>query len=206
MFAKKDTYPTLRHMEFFQEANMYIPTRTVYFGGDSYHEDVVNSCTVSKAIKNLHMLEHSDPGETISIILNSCGGSWDDGIALYDVIKSLQSPVVIIGMGKVYSMGSIILQAGDIRVLTNHTTMLIHDGTEGYIGSPKSFEAWGERSKITREQSYNIYYNQMVKKDEKITIKKIEALCSHDTILTAEEAIKIGLADEMLQNITKELA
>lgn len=205
MFSKKqDETPWLRYMEFFQEANLYLPTRTVYFGGDTYHEDEVNSCTIGETIKNLQMLEHLSPGYRITLLLNSCGGSWDDGIALHDVIKALKSPVTVIGLGKVYSMGSIILQAGDTRVLTKHTTVLIHDGSEGFYGSPKSFEAWGERSKLTREQSYKIYFDQMVKVNPDITLEDIEQMCSHDTILTAEQAVELGLADEIMENVTKE--
>lgn len=205
MFGKKDIEPTMRHMELFHEENLYLPTRTIYFGGNYYNEDEVDSVSVAQVIKNLHILEHQNPGEPIKLELNSCGGSWADGIALYDVIKSLQSPIIIVGLGKLWSMGSVILQAGDYRVLTKHSTVLIHDGSESYGGDPKSFEAWGEQSKVTRKQSYEIYYEQMVKKNPKITIKQIEQMCSHDTILSAEEAVNAGLADEIMENIQKNI-
>jgi len=204
IFEKKtNPDPAMGNIYSLHDINLYLPTRTIYFGGDTINEDEVNATTIAQTIKNLMVLEHQNPGEPIKLILNSCGGSWFDGIALYDMIKSLASPLIIIAMGKVFSMGSIILQAGDVRVVTKHTTMMIHDGSDGYGGSPKSFEAWGKNSKAVREQSYNIYYNQMVNKNPKITLKKIEQMCSHDTILNAEQCVEMGLADQQMEEVEK---
>lgn len=204
MFDKKPhTKPTIRQMELFHEANLYIPTRTVYFGGDIFNEDEVTSMSVAQVIKNLQILEYQNPGEKITLVLNSCGGSWYAGIALYDVIKALKSPVIIIGVGQIFSMASIILQAGYKRVLTKYTTLMIHDGCDGYIGDPKAFEAWAKQSKITRKQSYEIYKERMIKKNQKITLKQIEKMCSFDYIMGAEEAVNVGLADTIMDYVTK---
>jgi len=205
MLGKKDKpQPTIRQMELFHDTNLYIPTRTVYFGGGVINEDIVDSVTIAQVIKNLQILEHRDQGESITLVLNSCGGSWEDGIALYDMIRALKSPVNILAMGKVYSMGSVILQAGDKRIMTKHTAMMIHDGLEGVEAPPKAFEAWGEWSKVTRKQMYEIYYEQMVKKSPDITLGEIESMCSHDTILSAKNAVDVGLADIIMEDVIKE--
>ena len=195
---------SLNELVEFHEHNLFLPTRTIYFGGKDWNEesDLVTSKTVSEVIKNLHILEYRETAP-ISIILNTVGGSWEDGIAVYDMIKSLKSPVTIIGMGKVYSMGSVILQAGKQRVMTYNTCMLIHDGFEGFVGDSKSFERWAEFSKSTREIMYKIYYERMKVKNKRITLKQIEELCSHDTIYTANDAIRIGLADNIIEGISK---
>lgn len=195
--------PSIVQMELYHETNVYLPTRTVYFAGSICVEDEVNSVSVAQTIKNLQILEHQDQGKPITLILNSCGGSWEDGIGLYDIIKALKSPVTIIAIGKVYSMGSIILQAGVKRIMTKHTAIMIHDGTEGVFANAKAFESWGDWSKVTRKQMYNIYYSQMKKKNPKITIKKIEDMCGHDAIFTAQEAVDIGLADELMEEVKK---
>lgn len=184
----------------YHEHNLYVPTRTIYFGGEMLLEcsDEVNSTTVSSLIKNLHILETKEIAP-ITLILNTIGGSWEDGIAVYDMIRTLKSEVTIIGFGKLYSMGSIIFQAGIKRILLPHTAMLIHDGSDGFVGNAKDYEKWGEHSKLVREQMYKIYYEQMKKKKSRITLTKIEEMCSHDTILTAEEAVNLGLADEIIQ-------
>lgn len=188
----------------FHNFNVYFPTRTIYFGGNTHEkdDDVVTSSTVSEVIKNLHILE-CEKIAPISIILNTVGGSWDDGIAVYDLIKSLKSPVIIIGMGKVYSMGTVILQAGYKRILTKNTSLLCHDGSDGYRGETKNFENWAEHSKKIRMIMYNIYYERMKEKNNKIKLNQIEDMCNHDFIINAEEAIELGLADEIMENIKK---
>jgi len=183
----------------FHEHNLFLPTRTIYFGGKNNEEDsdVVTSYTVAELIRNLHILEQREIAP-ISILLNTCGGSWEDGIGVYDIIKSLHSPVTIIGIGKVYSMGSIIIQAGERRVLTKNTFMLIHDGSEGYYGHSKDFETWAKFSEKTRKIMYKIYYQRMKKTRKNITLKEIEELCSHDTIYSSEQAVIMGLADDII--------
>jgi len=195
---------SLTEYDEFHEHNLFLPTRTIYFGGKELQEedDVVTSKTVAELIKNLHILEHREIAP-ISILLNTPGGSWEDGIAVYDLIKSLKSSVTIIGMGKVYSMGSIIIQSADYRILTKNTYMMIHDGYEGYIGDAKSFEKWANWSKLIRQQMYKIYHEKVKIKNPKITLKKIEELCSHDTIYSAQEAINMGLADEIIPGISE---
>ena len=138
---------SLNEFSEFHEHNLFLPTRTIYFGGKDFNEDddTVNSKTVAEVIKNLHILEHREIAP-ISILLNTCGGSWEDGMGIYDVIKSLKSKVSIIGIGKIYSMGSIILQAGYERVLTKNTYMLIHNGSDGFYGDAKNFERWAKIS------------------------------------------------------------
>ncbi len=195
---------SLNDYDEFHEHNLFLPTRTIYFGGKDFNEedDVVTSKTVSELIKNLHILEHREVAP-ISIILSTVGGEWEDGMAVYDLIRSLKSPVTILGMGKVYSMGSIILQAADKRLLTENTFVLIHDGYEGYSGDSKSFERWAEWAKLIRHQMYKIYYDRMKLKKKRITLKEIEELCSHDTIYTSQEAVKVGLADEVIYKVEK---
>jgi ATP-dependent Clp protease protease subunit len=187
----------------FHEAGLYFPSRTVYFGGTSpWEDDVVTSNNVSAVIKNLHILECHKIAP-IQLLLNTVGGSWDDGIIIYDVIRAMKSPVIIIGMGKVYSMGSIIMQAGDKRVLTENTHFMIHDGSDGYQGHAKNFEKWAEYSKTVRKKMYEIYYERMKETNKKITLAEIEKMCAFDSIFTADEAITLGLADEKVEKVTK---
>jgi len=197
----KEKKLTLNDYELFHDKNLYVPSRTIYFGGQ--HEDdgdVVNDRTVAQLIKNLHILEHGEIAP-ISILLNTVGGSWEDGIAVYDVIKSLKSSVNIIGIGKVYSMGSVIMQAGDFRLLTENTYMMIHDGSEGYEGDPKMIERWMEVSKAVRMKMYDIFWQRMKQKRKKLRLRDIEQMCAIDTLYNAEEAVKYGLADKIIKGI-----
>lgn len=202
---KKDTKKMLISLsdsiEKFHADNIYVPSRTVYFGASTAgleDTDDVNAYTVAQAIKNLHILD-SLAHDEITLLLNTPGGTWDDGMAMYDVINKLKSDVIILGIGKIYSMGSIIMQAGRERYLMENASMMIHDGSDGYCGNSKSFEAWAEYSKKIRYTMYHIYYEKMKKCNSKITIKEIEEMCSHDRIFGAKEAVEIGLADEIIR-------
>jgi len=188
-------------IEKFHADNLYIPTRTIYFGKNDIYEDnpanEINYATAGQLIKNLHILDGINQ-ENITLLLNTPGGNWEDGMAIYDIIKKIKSKVIIIGMGKIYSMGSVVLQAGYKRWLMPNTYVMIHDGYDGFIGDTKSYEAWAKIAKDIRNTMYKIYYRGMKKKNFKITIKDIENMCSHDKIFTASEAVEIGLADKVL--------
>lgn len=198
--AKRISDLFLANVEKFHSDNIYIPTRTIYFGGTNVLDeepDEITCKTAGQLIKNLHILEAKEIAP-ISILLNTPGGSWEDGIAIYDLIKKLKSKITIIGLGKLYSMGSIIFQAAYKRILMPNATIMIHDGSDGYIGDAKSYESWAEFSKHVRKTMYQIYYNNMKKKRKKITLKDIEDLCSHDTWFTAKDAVRMGLADKVM--------
>jgi ATP-dependent protease ClpP protease subunit len=190
-----------KQIEQFHDVNLFIPTRTIYFGGNegSITSDIndVDSNSIQQTIKNLLILESLNHEEII-LLLSTDGGSWELGVGCYDLIKTLKSPIKIISLGKCYSMGTVILQAGTTRLITQNTTLLIHDGSFSTSGECKSAEAWAEASKDFRKIMYNIYYSQMVKKNPKLTLKDIENLCVHDTILNSKQTIELGLADGIL--------
>ena len=71
----------------------------------------------------------------------------------------------------------------------------------GERGTTKDFKSWADESKKVRKEMYEIFYQQMKKKDKKITLKKIEDICSHDTIINAKKAVEIGLADEVIKGV-----
>lgn len=191
---------SISQIERFHLDNLYIPTRVIYFAGTekfTEQSDEVSVVSVAQLIKNIHILDsiNSDP---ITLLLNTCGGEWESGIAVYDLIKTIKSKVYIIGLGKLYSMGSVIFQAGYKRYVYSHTQFLLHDGSEAFAGNSKSFERWAENSKKTREIMYQIYLEKMKKKDSKITVEKIEKICAFDSIFNAQEAVDMGLADKII--------
>jgi ATP-dependent Clp protease, protease subunit len=187
----------------FHSDNLFIPKRIVYFGSNDTNSndntDEVNPYNVGQLIKNLLILDNQNH-QSITLMLNTCGGSWEDGMSLYDVIRSLKSKVNIIGLGKIYSMGSIIIQAGNKRLLTQNSLFLIHDGTEGFSGDSKSYEAWAKISKENRITMYKIFYDRIKSTGKKISLQEIEEMCGHDTILSAKEAVKLGFADSIVEN------
>ncbi|KKN47016.1 hypothetical protein LCGC14_0667080 [marine sediment metagenome] len=184
----------------FHDYGVLIPNRSIYFGseGDTEgEENGVDYASIKKLIKNLLFLDQINH-KTITLYWNSPGGDWFRGIAVYDIIKKMKSPVKFIGLGMVRSMGTIISQACKHRYLTSNCDYMIHDGSEANAGIPKTFEAWGKYSEYTRKKMYDIYYVKMKKKNSRITKKQIEEWCGHDYIITSKEAVKLGLADKVI--------
>jgi ATP-dependent Clp protease protease subunit len=85
--------------------------RLVFIGGE------IDSSASERAVKALLWLE-SEGDDPIHVYLNSEGGDWYEGFAIYDAIRGCKSAVTITATGYCMSMASIILQAGDERLLT----------------------------------------------------------------------------------------
>lgn len=174
---------------------VYAPRRLIYIGdGDGN----VDANMHELATKSLTFLDSwgTDP---ITIYLNTLGGDWYHGMGMYDLIQSLKSHVTIIVLGHACSMGSLILQAADLRVMGQHSVMMIHDGAEFLDSDCKSVEAWAKKSATTRIEMYKVYLDRIRATRSRFTMKQVEALCQHDRIFTPAEAISYGLADGVLE-------
>ncbi len=154
----------------------------------------------SNFIKGLTFLSRlsEDP---ITIQMNNLGGDWLHGMAIYDAIRACKCHITIIAYGYCCSMGSVIFQAGDHRIITPDCVMMIHDGSSAFSGPLKSFENWAEYCKMSRKRMYEIYLARIKAKKPKSkwTLEKVEQLCAHDKIYSAEQAVSMGLADCCLE-------
>jgi len=150
-----------------------------------------------KAITHLNCVSN----QPIIIHMNNLGGDWYHGMSIYDAIRASTAHVYGICWGYAMSMGSIIIQACDTRITAPHCTFMIHDGYDSLSGSCKTIEAWAKHVAKLREKMYKIYLSRMKSAKPRITLKRIEELCSHDTLFNAEEAVKYGLADWVLENL-----
>ena len=90
----------------------------------------VGHTSVARALDELGIWARRDPGQPIKLIFNSPGGSVLDGLALYDYLRELQAggtEITTVGMGMAASMGGVLLQAGQRRILSRNAYMLIHE-------------------------------------------------------------------------------
>lgn len=92
----------------------------------------INSDTASKLIQKLMYLDQNDL-EEITLYINSPGGEVISGLAVYDYIKIMKSPVRTVTIGDAASMGAIIFLAGEKREMLPHTRILIHDPSYGHL-------------------------------------------------------------------------
>ena len=124
----------------FMDNHIYLPTRTIYMGSMSSSDDEGESDTdyhmAETVVKALHILDNQDAvsmkGEKpINVIMNNIGGEVYHGMAIYDAISNCKNHVTIRVYGHAMSMGSIILQAADQRIMTRHSRIMIHYGNFG---------------------------------------------------------------------------
>jgi len=185
----------------FHDYGCLLPRRMIYFGSEFYEgeygESGVDFASSSKVIKNLLYLDHKKKAQII-LHYSSPGGDWDRGIAVHDCIRGLRSKVTMVGYGCVRSMGTLIMQACDERFLTPNCRFMIHDGYWYFGGTTEDGRRNAKESEWISKRMHEIYYSRMVKNDLSITLSKIAKLCEHDTFMSGDEAVKLGLVDKVL--------
>jgi ATP-dependent Clp protease protease subunit len=186
----------------FLEHGLWIEGRTIYLGANGYHAvsgleeygaDEISPFTAEQVIKALAILDSQNQDRPIQIILNSPGGDIYQGFAIYDALKRCESEVIITATGQCQSAASIILQAGDQRLLTPHCVVMVHDGQDGYSGHPTDFKNWAKIGDKINQMMYQIY-SEASGKPASYWAKK----CKSDYILLPSEAIAEGLADSIV--------
>lgn len=185
----------------FFQYGLDIATRTIYMGShDAYvdGESGVDYQMAESVIKALHVLDATNTDKPITIIMNNPGGEVYHGLAIFDAIEACQSDVIIKVFGHAMSMGSIILQAADVRIMAPNATFMMHHGTSGIYDHPKNVQKWAEEDKRQTKWMLDLYVNKIREKHPKFLRKKVDEMCNFDTILSAEKTVELGLADYLL--------
>lgn len=157
----------------------------------------VNFQTASLVCAQLLFLDAEDSDEPIKLYINSPGGSVVDGMAICDTMNNVSAPVHTIAMGMAASMGAFLLSQGEPghRYALPNAEVMIHQPLGGFKGQATDIE---------------IHANRMMKMKEKLTRKLADStngitdyetmleLCERDNFLEPEEALKIGLIDQIL--------
>lgn len=156
----------------------------------------VTESKVRECISTLDTWSRLGPQEPITITLCSPGGNILDGYALYDFIQELRGrghriTVKCIGMGA--SMGAVLLQAGDDRVITKNSFVMIHESSSGIVGTESQIDDHQKLLKKLTANSDNILCERsnLTKTTLAAKIKR------KDCWLNAEEALKLGLVDRI---------
>lgn len=174
--------------------NVYTPARLIMLEG------VIDEEVATEFIKNIRLMDYVTDND-ITVLIKSPGGSVSHGMAIYDAIKECNSKVTTHAVGPTYSMASIIFQAGDHRVISSSTSLMIHIGDEGYDDDhPKNIERWMKENKRIGDLADMILYEKIKQKKPKFTKKKFQELLTFDTIYPAKKAIEMGLADEIAEH------
>lgn len=154
---------------------------------------------VSLAIRKWNVEDNgieADKRVPIKIFINSDGGSVDAVMNVIDLIKLSKTPVITIGMGKVYSAGGLLLMAGHKRYIFKHTSCLIHDGSSGAVGSIGKLI---DNLKFTEKLEALI--KEYIISSTKITEQMFDANYRRDWFMFSDEMIELGVADEIIDDI-----
>lgn len=164
---------------------------------DLYSKRILLSDTVSEymydtLLKGLAVLNQAADTKEITIILNTGGGDLYQALAIYDLIKKNKYPVDIVCQGLCMSAGTLILQAARKRISDPHCQHMVHYGYEWSGGEARTARRANEHYQKLEETVCKIYANRT-----KQTIEKMDALLDRDTFMTAQEALDVGLIDEI---------
>lgn len=185
----------------FHDYGIYIPSRTIFMGSEEFSvelgESGVDGKMAERVVKNLNILEGINK-EPITIIMNNPGGDEYHGLAIYDAIKTATCHVTIKVYGMAMSMGSIILQAADERVLSPNAKFMIHYGYFSMSEHAKTVYKWTEENKKVDVWMEQLYLEKIRHKHPDFKLKKVQEMCNFDTILSARETVDLGLADKIL--------
>lgn len=184
----------------FHDYKIYIPTRTLFMGSESVSEDSesgTDSAMAERVIKNIHILEQLNK-EPITIIMNNLGGDIYHGLAIYDAIKICESHVTVKILGHAMSMGAIILQAADERLMAPNSRLMIHYGEMGMQAHAKTFQKWAKESDKQDKWMERMFLEKINQKDPHFSLARIKGMLDHDTILDAKESVALGLADKVM--------
>ena len=159
-------------------------------------------------VAQLLFLESENPNKDISLFINSPGGLVTAGLAIYDTMQFIACDVATYVMGQAASMGSFLAQSGAPGkrfVLPEARTMIhrVSSGTPGTRGSVHVQELQFEDAKRTYEESQriNTRLTELYVKHNTAgkTYDEMYETMKFDTFLSAEDAVKWGLADKVLE-------
>jgi ATP-dependent Clp protease protease subunit len=142
-------------------------------------------------------LEAENPKKEIQMYINSPGGVVSSGLAIYDTMQYIRSPVATLCMGYAASMGSFLLAAGapGRRISLPNARIMVHQPSGGYSGKASDIERHAEDIlKIKRR------LNELYAKHTGRTYQEVEDMLDADTFMTPEEARDWGLVDEVQEN------
>ena len=166
--------------------------RIIFLGED------VNATTASLVIAQMLFLESEDPDKEICLYINSPGGSITDGMGIVDTMNYIKCPVSTICVGLAASFGAVLLANGEKgkRFATPNAEILIHQpliGGNGIAGQTTEIKIQADHMIKTREK-----LNKLLSDKTGQSIETIERDTERDKWMTAEEALKYGLIDGIM--------
>lgn len=155
---------------------------------DAWFENEVEGASLCKEIQNIK-------SKQINVYINSYGGSVSSGLAIYNQLKQHSAKVTTICQGFGCSIASVIFMAGDERLVSNASLLMVHMPWTVCSGNAKDFRKQAEDLDKIAQASITAYMEKINISEEKL----IEML-DNETWLTAQECIEMGFATGIIEN------
>ena len=153
-------------------------------------------------VAQLLFLEAESPDKAISLYINSPGGHVSAGLAIYDSMQYIQSPVATLCIGQAASMASLLLAGGapGKRSILPNASVMMHQPSGGAQGQASDIAIHAKEILKTRERLNRIYQKHLTNPK---TLEEIEKVMERDHFLTPEEALDMGLVDQVFSSRSK---
>lgn len=154
----------------------------------------VDADSVRRCLADLGQWSRRDPGSPITIIFNSPGGSVLDGLALFDFLRQLRNQghhLTTVAIGRAASMGAVLLQAGDVRLMGENAFLLVHEVSNLSSGKVSEMEDSVEFSRRLQRRLLAI----LASRSQLTEVQIQRRWARKDWWLDAAEAVEVGLAD-----------
>ena len=145
----------------------------------------------------LLFLESENPKKEISFYINTPGGVVWSGLAMYDTMQYISSKIMTICIGQAASAGSLLLAAGEkgMRFSLPNSRIMVHQPSGSFQGQVSDIEIQTNEIIRTKKRLNEIYTKHTMK-----NIKEIESIMERDRYFSAEEAVKFGLIDKIVES------
>jgi ATP-dependent Clp protease, protease subunit len=165
--------------------------RIVFMTGPVF--DAVSSLICAQLL----FLESENPSKDIAFYINSPGGVVSSGLAIYDTMQYIRSPVSTVCIGMAASMGSLLLAAGakEKRFALPNARIMVHQPSGGAQGQASDIEIQAREILTLRKRLNEIYVRHTGQ-----PIEAIERKLERDTYMSAEEARDFGIVDAVVEN------
>jgi len=139
-------------------------------------------------------LEAENPKKEIAFYINSPGGVVSSGLAIYDTMQFIRSPVATLCLGTAASMGSFLLMAGEpgMRVALPNANIILHQPLGGFQGQASDIERHAQNVARTKRRMIRLYAQHCGRSEE-----EVERTLDRDFFMTSEEARQWGLVDHV---------
>lgn len=156
----------------------------------------INDVAASLLCAKLLYLESENPDREIALYLNSPGGLVTSGLAVYDTMQYIRSPVSTVCVGQAFSMAALLLASGSSgqRYALPNSRVMLHQPSGGARGQAADIEIQAREILALRQRLDELYAQHSGQPQETIS-----ALLERDRFMSPQEAREFGLVDEVVQ-------